>query len=143
MTFAYEKYNTAFNQFLDDVNDFRYGFVHTQQSFKSIARAIINIFVSKAHLDIEDPEHPFNRYGYEEYDRNDIIKIINEDVLSHFGGTCANATAFFHSGGSCRDDFEQLLDAFFDWIDASYTDDESYEISPNDADSDSLIGDPN
>ena len=128
MAFVHAKYNTAFNEFLEDVKDFKYGFVHAQQSFKTIARVIINIFISKAHLDIDDPEHPFNRYGNEQYEYDDVVKIIKADVSSQFGYVCANAVAFFHSGGVCNADFEKLLDAFFNWIDASYSEtEETYE----------------
>lgn len=117
---------------------YSYDFIHSYTDdavYLNIARTIILTLVNGLNKSLTDSEHPFNLYG-EEYSHNANIHRLRSDVIAQLQTNLERqiALAFFHYGGTQRDTLEELLDEFYEFVDACI--DNHNEIETLDARSD-------
>lgn len=103
--------------------------------FKQVAVAIVETLLNYGGLDLEDEQHPFQRFA--DNDMRSTIRCLRRSVRHlciHRDGTPTNAlNAFFASDGHHRDATEDLLDAYYSMVASIYDDDEDDDDSEDEA----------
>lgn len=115
----------ALNNFLDQCSEFIGNFSDSQR-WRAVATKIVSLLSSNRDVVYNDPMHPFNRFGNDARSRQENIRELAHAVMAEIQEPSHRSIirAFFHSNGSAREDLDDLMDFFFDFVDESYTDGE-------------------
>ena len=142
-------YDKAYNMFLDEAECFIDNYLCDSElgendPFAEVATYIVNMLKRNYHLPLDDPYHPFKRYGNTDESEGEYANLnrlaadaMNEIQTQRLRGA---VRSFFHSDGVGRESVEELLDQF--WIysatsqgmsieDEENEDEEDEDPSPN------------
>jgi len=123
----------ALNDFLDECAVFVNNFSDSQR-WRAVSNKIVSLLCKNRDVVYNDPLHPFNRFGNPERSRQENIRELAHAVMEDTQEQSHRSVirAFFHSNGSAREDLDDLMDFFFDFVDESYTDGAGDEQDPQD-----------
>jgi hypothetical protein len=134
-------YDKAYNMFLDEAECFIDNYLCDSElgendPFAEVATYIVNMLKRNYHLPLDDPYHPFKRYGNTDESEGEYANInrlaadaMNEIQTQRLRGA---VRSFFHSDGVGRESVEELLDQF--WIYSATSQGMSIEDEENDGD---------
>ncbi len=122
----------ALNDFLDECGVFINNFSDSQR-WRAVASKIVALLSNNRDVVYNDQAHPFNRFGNPERSRQENIRELAHAVMAEIQEQSHRSIvrAFFHSNGSAREDLDDLMDVFFDFVDESYTDGVEQEAQAN------------
>ena len=104
-----DAYDSLESEFQDSPN-----YVYVLQSVKKQ-------LIAANGLNITNANHPFNKYADESCCTSALIARLRADVLNILQEPKYReiVTAFFHGGGAYRDQIEELMDAYWEYVDSA------------------------
>lgn len=131
--------SSALNEFLDTLSDFVDSFKDSDGSsnaYAMVAEYIKEELIRDRELPVDDPNHPFQKYATDSKAEN--IRNLARTTM----GRCQQnpelrsaVHSFFHSGGACRDELDELIEEYYRFADFIMDDGEDdYETEEEEGD---------
>lgn len=132
MTFVFQEDGASLNVLMDFCKEFVDSFADSRR-FQRVAQTIVNILMENRNLHYLSDQHPFNRFGDSARSRRENLDMLMASVLARTQERALRliVPSFFSLNGSCREDLDEVIDAFFDFVDESLDD---YEEEADDSD---------
>lgn len=120
MPFIFIEDGPTLNEFMDTASDFIKTFSSSRR-YGTVATEIVSLLLENRNEHYLSPSHPFNRFGDSARTRRENIDRLSAAVLERVQTTRIRSIVpcFFRNSGTCREDFDTLFDAFFDFVDES------------------------
>ena len=130
MAFVFNEDGPSLNVFMDICKEFTDSFADSRR-FQRVAQTIVNILMENRQLHYLSDQHPFNRFGDSARTRRENLEMLMASVLARTQERALRliVPSFFSLNGSCREDLDEVVDAFFDFVDESLDDYEDEEES--------------
>jgi hypothetical protein len=135
------EHGKVLNQFIDCGELFVKEAVTIGPAYTKVAKIIVDSLLHRSDLEIDDPEHPFNKYATEHPARN--LRALSRVLMDKVQGDLQERSAvvsYFHAGGANRDALDDLLEAYYSFADTvteGSTIDDGSEGGPEDEDEES------
>jgi len=125
MPFIFREDGITLNIFLDACASFVTTF-HNSRRFRRVAQTIVDTLLENRNVHYRSEDHPFHRFGDLERTRRENLDLLSAAVLDRLQDPALRpiVPSFFRRNGSCRDDLDDVIDAFFDFVDETLTDDD-------------------
>jgi len=121
----------SFNKFLDIAHDFCREY-EDSATYTRVAKAIVRTLMEDIYLPLDHPHHPFTLYAEEEVHSPNVSRLKHAVMAQFAAGSAARSavTSFFHSGGSQREALDELLEEYYNFVEAQLDDtDENADVN--------------